>query len=259
MISTQMVTASESDAAAASTSPKHSMDVDEDEPMEHESIKLDAGINGAKLKNLNGNGSNGHGATKHANGLVNGFKHGSNGVSDDEKSSDAEMNPKMVIDDKNVDEEEEVNNENKCNGSDNHVLEHSEASMNGDEAVVSEERVRKYKLLKLEKNLKLKQLKLDLCNEEAKLMLLKRLYYSQKLMPSLQKPQQAPNRGQIGAGVQNKGLLQQQQQQRPLPNSSNIQQQPRTLINNNRVFIVFFLGWFGVENFGKVFDKFELF
>lgn len=252
MISTQMVTASESDAAtSATTSPKHSMDVDEDEPMEHESIKLDAAINGAKLKGLNGN-SNGHGA-KHANGLVNGFKHGSNGVSDDEKSSDAETNPKMVIDDKNVDDEE-ANNENKCNGGDNHVLEHSEESMNGDEAVVSEERVKKYKLLKLEKNLKLKQLKLDLCNEEAKLMLLKRLYYSQKLMPSLQKPQQAPNRGQIGAGVQNKGLLQQQQQQqRPLPNSSNIQQQPRTLINNNRVFIGFvFFFWvgFGVESWG---------
>ena len=226
-----MVTASESDAATSS--PKHSMDVDEDEPMEHESIKLDA-INGAKLKGLNGS-SNGH-AAKHANGLVNGFKHGSNGVSDDEKSSDAEIDPKMAVDDK-VADEEAVNNENKCNGGDNHAIENSEASTNGDEAVVgSEERVRKYKLLKLEKNLKLKQLKLDLCNEEAKLMLLKRLYYSQKLMPSLQKPQQAPSRGQIGAGVQNKGLLQ-QQQQRPLPNSSNIQQQPRTLINNNRVFI----------------------
>ena len=107
----------------------------------------------------------------------------------------------------------------------------------------------KYRLLKQQKSLKLKQLKFDLCKEEAKLILLKRLYYSQRMPASgangqvVAQQQQLQQRG-VGANPQNitnanslknpLGQSKQQAQQRGSTNQfmqNNNSMQHRSIIN----------------------------
>ena len=113
-----------------------------------------------------------------------------------------------------------------------------------------------FKRIKLEKNLKLKQLQIELKNEEAKLILFKRLYYSQQITPNQQQQKTTPQGGlaqqkaqsQIKPGLNN-GSLQQTKQNvpnKPMLNGSglinNSSGQPliqRTSILNQKVGLIF--------------------
>ena len=87
----------------------------------------------------------------------------------------------MVLDDNNNNSEANLNNsdeENEANSDADNVLAEQPNGPVKRSLKLSDE---KYRLLRQQKSQKLKQLKFDLCKEEAKLILLKRLYYSQRM------------------------------------------------------------------------------
>jgi len=95
-----------------------------------------------------------------------------------------------------------------------------------------EEKRKRRIALKREKHFKLKQLQLDLKKEEAKLMLLKRLYYSQHIVPQPGNSVNNNNNSNSNANQQRNlhNSLQQKQNQLNNSNSKN----PSQLIKNNQ-------------------------
>ena len=100
----------------------------------------------------------------------------------------------------------------------------------------------KRSLLKQAKASKLKQLQIELKNEEAKLILLKRLYYSQRMTQTpLTQQQQLLKQQQLAQLQKNQamkkpgmnGLMSQQQQQAMNPNPSNNPNRSSIMGNNN--------------------------
>ncbi len=186
------------------------MEVSEDDRMELEPISKKEAVLNDEYDEIDENG-----VCKSPESLHNGQPNGV--ISDQEPEAEKEVEmveTKMAIDDNN----------------------NNDRSFNIEEQI---KRINKVKLLKSEKSLKLKQFQLDLCNEEAKLILLKRLYYSQHIPPS-QAQQQRSSMQQNGGPMANKQLMLQQQQrmanQQILNNGNPSGLNPQRSIINKKVF-----------------------
>lgn len=150
--------------------------------------------------------TNGH-ATHLTNGVVT--------ANDDEEEEDLKVNEtdtEMLVDETHTTTTNDLDKTNLKN-----------IKNEPDENNLEEKRKRRV-MLKREKALKLKQLQLELKKEEAKLILFKRLYYSQRIVPSQQNNQQSQQR--------NPNSLQQRQNQL---NNSNVNNKNAHIINNNNV------------------------
>jgi hypothetical protein len=210
-------------SAAEIKAKQHSSSNHDEEEVNHnsnddQSMDVDGAENGASVGLLNGNSNSSHEhndaepeikcngeAKSNGNSELDQPKvNGKNGVHIDTELSNGEKPESKHADD------EEEDAENVHRDADYYIkLAHGN------------------KRKKVEKFRELKQMEIDLKNEEAKLVLLKRLFYSQKT------GQQRPASSSAAAAAQNGQAKQQQMQNRNQQNINNQQMQQQRLGQNN--------------------------
>jgi hypothetical protein len=220
MISTEMVSTTLTDTNNSESTASNKMDVDtnctaaKQEEMDHEDVNQDEELNKKVKKEviLNGNHLNGH---------------------NNHEENDIEIFPK---------DNDEPNGHDNTNNNLEH--DYDEETKQELKKLFSQDKLRNTTKILSNKERKfkmLKQLQLDLCSQEAKLMFLKKLYYSQHIPPS----QSLQQRNLIQNGQMNKQqvLLQQQQRNQLNLNNGNNMNQQRSIINK-KVTILSYLIYF---------------